>query len=203
MLRHAVLYCEFWNFPYSCPPPPPSEKWIHAPGFHIFIFIISNVFRFVLYRVSQKSWHFWIVCQIKDVKYFWEIFICMDGWRSHLSFIWHQNKQIMPWWALATFVKGMEIRWCKNWLSILAEREVPQRRNCRWCDEFMINYDGYGFVPCMTCPTSCPHPLQPPYPTTCTDTSPRTPSNTTTITKSNTTPGNANNTSTIQLWLKM
>ena len=42
-------------------------------------------------------------------------------------------------WALATFVKGMKIRLHKNWLSILAER-----RNCRWCDGFMINYDGYG-----------------------------------------------------------
>ena len=27
-------------------------------------------------------------------------------------------------WALATFVKGMKIRLRKNWLSILAEREV-------------------------------------------------------------------------------
>ena len=29
-------------------------------------------------------------------------------------------------WALATFVKGMKIRLRKNWLSILAEREVPR-----------------------------------------------------------------------------
>ena len=35
----------------------------------------------------------------------------------------------------------MQIRFCKNWLSILAEQEVPQRTNCQWCDEFMINYD--------------------------------------------------------------
>ena len=47
-------------------------------------------------------------------------------------------------WALATFVKGMKIRMRKNWLPISAEQEVPQRRNCRWCDEFMINYDRYG-----------------------------------------------------------
>ena len=61
-----------------------------------------------------------------------------------------------------------------------------------------------GFVPCVTGPTSYPRPTQPhstpPYPTTCTITSPRTPSNSTTIT--NTTPGNANKTSTIHLWLK-
>ena len=34
----------------------------------------------------------------------------------------------------------------------------------------MINYDGYGFVLCMMCPTFCPSPTQlhltPPYPTT-------------------------------------
>ena len=53
-------------------------------------------------------------------------------------------------WALATFVKSMKIRLRKNWLSILAEQEVPQRRNCGWCDEFMIKYDGYGCVLCMT-----------------------------------------------------
>ena len=29
--------------------------------------------------VSKKSWHFWIVCQIKTVKHFRIIFICMDG----------------------------------------------------------------------------------------------------------------------------
>ena len=82
----------------------------------------------------------------------------------------------------------------------------PERRNWWWSGEFMINYDGYGFVPCMTCPTSCPRPTQshstPSYPITCTiTTSPITPSNTDTIT--NTTPGNANKTSTIHLWLIM
>ena len=61
-------------------------------------------------------------------------------------------------WALATFVKGMKIRLRKIWLSNLAEREVPQHRNCWWSDEFMINYDGYGFVLCLMCPTSCPSP---------------------------------------------
>ena len=64
-------------------------------------------------------------------------------------------------WALATFVKGMKIRLRKNWLSTLAERELPQRRNWRWYGGFMINYDGCGFVPWMTCPTSCPHSTQP------------------------------------------
>ena len=29
-------------------------------------------------------------------------------------------------------------------MSVLAERNFPQHRNCRWCEEFMINYDGYG-----------------------------------------------------------
>ena len=41
-------------------------------------------------------------------------------------------------------VQGMKIRLRKNRLSILAEREVPQSRYCLWCDELMINYDGYG-----------------------------------------------------------
>ena len=83
----------------------------------------------------------------------------------------------------------MKIRLCKIWLSNLAEREVPQHRNCYWSDKFMINYDGYGFVLCMMCPTFCPSPTQlhltPPYPTTlyCHLTTPRTPSNTTTITR--------------------
>ena len=56
------------------------------------------------------------------------------------------------------------------------------------------------YVLCMTCPTSCPSPTQlhstPPYPTTCTVTSPRTSSNTTTITIPHHV-SNANNTSTI------
>ena len=38
----------------------------------------------------------------------------------------------------------MKIRLRKNWLSILAEWKVPQSRNCLWCDELMINYEGYG-----------------------------------------------------------
>ena len=54
------------------------------------------------------------------------------------------TKKIMLRWALATSVKDMKIRLRKNWLSVLAEREVPLRRNCWWCDEFMIDYDGYG-----------------------------------------------------------
>ena len=54
------------------------------------------------------------------------------------------NLKFMLGWALATFVKGMKIRLRKNWLSILAKREVPQSRNCLWCDELMINYDRYG-----------------------------------------------------------
>ena len=41
-------------------------------------------------------------------------------------------------WALATFVKGMKIRLRKSWLSVLADWKVPQHRNCRRCDEFMI-----------------------------------------------------------------
>ena len=46
-------------------------------------------------------------------------------------------------WVLATFVKGMKIRLRKSRLSVLAEWKAPRRRNCRWCDEFMINSDGY------------------------------------------------------------
>ena len=73
------------------------------------------------------------------------MFICMYDWRSHLYYdakkIW---KYFMLGWALATFVKGVKIRLRENWLSVLADQKVPQRRNCRWSDEFMINYDGYG-----------------------------------------------------------
>ena len=49
-------------------------------------------------------------------------------------------------WALATFVKGMKIRLRKNWLSILAKREVPQSRNCLWCDELMMGCVVYDVV---------------------------------------------------------
>ena len=34
-------------------------------------------------------------------------------------------KIIYAWVSTGHFLKGMEIRWCKNWLSILAEREFP------------------------------------------------------------------------------
>ena len=44
------------------------------------------------------------------------------------------------------FVKGVKIRLRKNRLSILAEREVPQSRNCLWCDELMINMMDMGCV---------------------------------------------------------
>ena len=94
--------------------------------------------------VSIKSWHFWIVCQLKTVKQFWTIFINMYCWKCNLSYntkqIW---KYLMLELVLATFVKGMKIRLRKSRLSVLAEWKVPQRRNCWWCDEFMINSDGY------------------------------------------------------------
>ena len=70
-------------------------------------------------------------------------------------------KLTYAWVSTGHFFKGRKIRLHKNWLSILAEREVPQRRNWWWSGEFMVNYDGYGFVLCMTCPTSCPCPTQP------------------------------------------
>ena len=58
---------------------------------------------------------------------------------------------------------------CPFWLK------VPQRRSWWWSGEFMINVDGYGFVPCITCPTSCPRPTKPhstpPNPTSSTITS--------------------------------
>ena len=40
--------------------------------------ITSNI---LLYTecLKTKGWHFWIVCQIKYMKHFGEIFICMDG----------------------------------------------------------------------------------------------------------------------------
>ena len=108
-------------------------------------------------------------------------------------------------WALATFVKGMKIRLRKNWLLILAEREVPQRRNWRWYGEFtrLIMMD-MGL-----CHEWCVPPLAPTHPTTLILTLSHnmyqnltiTPSNTDTIT--NTTPNNANKTSTSHLWLKM
>ena len=112
-----------------------------------------------------------------------------------------ENKFMLR-WALATFVKGMNIGLPKNWLSILAEREVPQRTNWRWYGEFMINYDGYGFVPWKTCPTSCPttQPLSP-HPI------PQHVPNFTNNTQQHryhyhTTPGNANKTSTSHCDLK-
>ena len=89
--------------------------------------------------VPEKSLHFWIVCQIKNVKHFRKMFICMDGWRSHLSYdtkTFENNSCLGE--QLATFVKGMKIRLRKNWLSILAKREVPQSRNGLWCDELKV-----------------------------------------------------------------
>ena len=93
--------------------------------------------------VSIKSWHFWIVCQLKT-ETFWGNFH-KYVWLKVSSIIWHQNiwKYFMLEWVLATFVKGMKIRLRKSRLSVLAEWKAPQRRNCRSCDEFMINSDGY------------------------------------------------------------
>ena len=65
-------------------------------------------------------------------------------------------------WALATFVKGMKIRLRKNWLSILSEREVPQRRNWRWYgDLWLIMMDHMGLCHEWRVP-----PLAPTHPTT-------------------------------------
>ena len=114
---------------------------------NLYVCMIQEKLRTTLYRVSQKSWHFWIACQIKTLKYFREMLICMCVWLKVSSIIWHQKiwrKQIMHGWALATFVKGVKIRLGKNCLSVFAERRVLHRRHCRWWDEFMINYDGYG-----------------------------------------------------------
>ena len=48
--------------------------------------------------------------------------------------IYHMTPKKMEivhaWVSTGHFCKGYEIRLCKNWLSILAEREVPQHRNC-------------------------------------------------------------------------
>ena len=80
--------------------------------------------------------------------------------------------------------KGMKIRLHKNWLSILAEREVPSVE----IDDGMVNL-GLIMMDIWVCamndlshllpPPTQPHST-PPYPTTCTctKTSPITPSNT-------------------------
>ena len=129
---------------------------------HLFIYIrqvyASTYLMMVYTGCLKKSWHFWSLpdkyCETFSGNFH------MYGWLKVSSIIMTPKtwKWFMLWWALATFVKGMKIRLRKNWLSILAEREVPQCRNWWWSGEFMINYDGYGFVPCMTCPTSCPTP---------------------------------------------
>ena len=56
-----------------------------------------------LYTECLKKVQFWIVSQIKNVKHFHEIFICMIGWRSLLSYV--SNFCYMLGWALATCVK--------------------------------------------------------------------------------------------------
>ena len=105
--------------------------------------ISTKDFKFHVYSCSTipggliKSWHFWIVCQLKTVKNFRKIFMNMYGWRSHLSY---KTKNLKIVW-----VKGMKIRLRKSRLCVLAEWKAPQRGNCRWCDEIMINYDGYSF----------------------------------------------------------
>ena len=126
----------------------------------------------------KKSWHLWIVCQIEYVKHFLEMFICMDGKRSRLSYDTKKyENNLLLWWALATlFIRvwklGCARIGCPFWLS----EKSPNIDIDDGLVNLWFNYDGYGFVPCMTCPTSCPCPTQlhttPPYPTTCTITSP-------------------------------
>ena len=58
--------------------------------------------------VSKKSWHFLIVCQIKTVTNCWKMFLCMDDWRSHLSYDTNKvDNNLRLRWALVMFVKGM------------------------------------------------------------------------------------------------
>ena len=69
------------------------SKWrhfIHLYGY-IYKMYIMNLqpkvnWGITLLGVSIKSWHFWIVCQLKTMKLFREIFMNMYGWRSHLSY---------------------------------------------------------------------------------------------------------------------
>ena len=49
-------------------------------------------------------------------------------------------KIINAWVSTGPFCEGYENQVAQE----LAERKVPQSRNCLWCDELMINYDGYG-----------------------------------------------------------
>ena len=60
------------------------------------------------------------------------------------------NLKIVHAWVSTGHFCIMKIRLRKSWLSVLAEWKVPQRRNCwwRWCDEFMIDYDGYWLCSC-------------------------------------------------------
>ena len=156
--------------------------------FHCVLYSLPNKDEKHLIPSVSKGWHFWIVCQIWNVKYFCKIFKCMNGWRSHLS---NDTKNLKNYLCLGEHWPLLFRVWKLGCGRIqcgsnVAEREFPQYRNCWWSDEFMINYDRYWFVLCMTSPTFCPHSTQPhptpPHPTTCTVTLPRTPSNT--ITKS-------------------
>ena len=73
----------------------------------------------------------------------------MYGWLEVSSIIWHQKI-----WKLGCARIGCPFCWARS-------SELLQRKNWWWSGEFMINYDGYGLVPCMTCSTSCPRPTQP------------------------------------------
>ena len=111
----------------------------------------------------SKKWHFWIVCQIKTVKHFREICL-MYGWLKVL--IYHnydtkKNLKITHWpFLLALGTENYVAQELAVHFGCMSEKS-SQRRNWWWSGEFMMNYDGYGFVPCMTCPTTCPRPTQP------------------------------------------
>ena len=152
----------------------------------------------------KKSRHFWIVCQMKNVKHLGEMFICMDGYRSHL--LWHQKSQnnlffgehwplLLRLWKLGCARIG-----CPFWLTEKSPSvEIDDGMVNLWLVMMDMGLCCEKRVPILPPPTQ---PLStPPYPTTCTKTSLITPSNTDTIT--NTTSGNAIKTSTSHLWLKM
>ena len=114
----------------KCPPSDETKRQGRGGGgviniTDIMVTMTSDEKCYILYRVAQKSWHFWILCQIKNMTHFGKI--VMYGWLKVSSIIWHPTiwNLVMLGWALATFVKGMKIRLRNNSLSILDEREVP------------------------------------------------------------------------------
>ena len=84
------------------------EFWIWRMNFFVILHSQNRCEIVSIPSVPEKSWHFWIVCQIKNVKHFREIFICTDGRRSHLSYDTKNLKIIHAWMSTGNFCKGYE-----------------------------------------------------------------------------------------------